>query len=199
MNIIRRLLGHRRAERASTPSQPDATAESRFSEAGSRNATRRELIRVVLRDALRRHGIPAAWLLGEILTVAGRNQQTRMHVRLVVRHWDERLLRYAFAFERSFLREIERFEPQAADWLRSISWQIAADSGCPYPEMPEPTMWGAPVTNEDPAADVREDLERLFAIRDLENAKHAARDSDEPGSDFEPTQPSTLEAKPDRH
>jgi hypothetical protein len=200
MKLFKRLLGKQPTEplQASMESQLDAHAESRTSAAGSRNATRRELIRVLLRDSLRRHGIPANWIHGDILMVAGSNQQTRVHVRLVIRHWDARLLNYAHAFESSFVAEIERFEPQSADWLRSISWQIAPEAGCPFTIMPEPTVWTAAPAQEDPNAELKEDLERLFAIRDLENARHAQA-TGAPGSDFEPTEPAPLDGpKPKR-
>lgn len=184
-------------ERSSPPSQLDALAETRVIEDGSRNATRRELIRVVVRDTLRKHGIPAHWVQCEVLVVVGRSERTRMHVRLILKHWDERLLRYAYAFERSMVAEIGRFEPLYAQWLSSVSWQIPADSACPYPEMPDPSTWQKPdEPSEDPEVELREDLERLFAIRDLEKVRHAAMASSDPVSDFQNTEPSPLAQKP---
>jgi hypothetical protein len=200
MNIIRRLLGMQLAEAADTQARADAEAqspghtdfeaESRFVEQGSRNDTRRELIRVVLRDTLRRHGIPADWLRGEMLTVASRERQTVMHLRLVLLHWDARLLNFSLAFERSFMKELSQFEGEASEWLHSISWQIGADSGCPHLEMPQPQSWTTESPQEDPEADLREDLEKLFAIRDLERVRHQS--GKDGGDDFAPTQPSQL-------
>ena len=174
MNIIRRLLGQRPAETAETAestvtqTRPDANvqstvhadfdAETRFVEQGSRNDTRRELIRVVLRDALRRHGIPSEWLRGEILTVSSREQRTLMHLRLVMLHWDDRLLNCSYAFERSFMKELSQFEEEASQWLHSISWQIGPGSGCPVVDMPDPQSWTREVPKEDPEAGLREDL-----------------------------------------
>jgi hypothetical protein len=202
MNIIRRLLGRQPTGTADTqsrsdadaqePSHTDFEAESRFVEQGSRNDTRRELIRVVLRDTLRRHGIPADWLRGEMLTVASRERQTVMHLRLVMLHWDDRLLNFSHAFELSFMKELSQFESDASDWLHSISWQIGADSGCPHVEMPQPQSWTQEAQKEDPDADLREDLEKLFAIRDLERARHLANRAGDAGDDFAQTQPSQL-------
>lgn len=69
-----------------------------------------------------------------------------MHARLVVRHWDEQLMRAdAVAFEKRLMAEVQRFEPQASERLHSITWQFKADN-CPYTEMPPPETWsGAPV------------------------------------------------------
>ncbi len=201
MSIITRLFGGKTPEpdRHSMPSVLEGIADAPVIEDGSRNSTRRELIRVVVRDTLRKHGIPANWVQCEVLVVAGRSDRTRMHVRLVLKHWDERLLKYAFAFERSMVAEIGRFEPLYSQWLSSVSWQIPPDADCPYPEMPDPSTWvKADAVAEDPEVELREDLERLFAIRDLEKVRHAVAESPEPFSDFQNTEPAPMDNKTGR-
>ena len=157
---------------------------------------RRELIRVLARDTLRYSGIPSDWVECQVLILPSRSGETFMQARLVVKHWDERLLRYAFAFQRRLMAEIERFEPDAAQWLQSISWQYLVDLDCPYRDLPEPASWTAhlrpaqpdsqPAPLEPEQDELQQDLQRLFAVRDAELATRADTDRD---GDFAPTQP----------
>lgn len=110
-------------------------------EDGSDNALRRQLVHVLLRDALRRHGIPASWLECQMLVVTSRSRGPGMYVRLVVKHWDSRLLDYALAFEKTLLADIVRFEPKADEWLHGISWQLDFQNSSPFKELPEKSFW----------------------------------------------------------
>lgn len=115
-------------------------------EDGSDNATRRQLVQVLLRDALRKYGIPLRWIDCQVMLVSSRSRGPGMYVRLVVRQWDDRLLNYAHAFQTALMVEITRFEPQAAQWLHGISWQLEVAETCPYRTMPEKAFWSDPVT-----------------------------------------------------
>jgi hypothetical protein len=114
-------------------------------EDGSDNATRRQLVQVLLRDALRKYGIPPRWIDCQMLLVNSRSKGQGMYVRLVVREWDERLMDYAYAFQNALMVEITRFEPQAAHWLHGISWQLDIADTCPYRSMPDKSYWADPV------------------------------------------------------
>jgi len=114
-------------------------------EDGSDNATRRHLVQVLLRDAMRKYGIPLPWIDCQMLLVSSRSRGPGMYVRLVVRHWDDRLLKYAFAFQNALMEEITRFEPGAAQWLHGISWQLEVAETCPNPTMPDKSYWADPV------------------------------------------------------
>lgn len=114
-------------------------------EDGSDNATRRHLVQVLLRDAMRKYGIPLPWIDCQMLLVSSRSRGPGMYVRLVVRHWDDRLLKYAFAFQNALMEEITRFEPGAAQWLHGISWQLEVAQTCPNPTMPDKSYWADPV------------------------------------------------------
>jgi hypothetical protein len=115
-------------------------------EDGSDNATRRQLVQVLLRDALRKYGIPLRWIDCQVMLVSSRSRGPGMYVRLVVRQWDDRLLNYAHAFQTALMVEITRFEPQASQWLHGISWQLEVGDSCPYLTMPEKAFWSDPVT-----------------------------------------------------
>lgn len=151
-------------------------------EDGSANALRRQLVQVLLRDVVRRHGIPPGWLDCQMLVVSSRSRGEGMYVRLVMKHWDPRLLNYAVAFQKALMVDITRFEPHAADWLYGISWQLEVGDTCPYKELPDRSAWQEPAQKPShqpshqppqkpaheptPQDELKTDLERIFAIRD---------------------------------
>jgi hypothetical protein len=178
-------------------SEPDSTDSQ-----PSRNASRRDLVQVVLRDTMRKHGIPSDWIECRILSTVTRSGHTGLHVNFVVRKAHDRLITYVFAFQDSFERELARYEPRARnEWLLSLGWEFQDFDPA---EMPDPHMWvqsgPAPLSGGSRARpapqdrgddDVQRDLDALFAIRDAalkDTVKRPARrDDDQP--DFQPTQP----------
>lgn len=176
-------------------------------EDNSDNGTRRQLVQMLLRDCLRRHGIAADWVECQMLVVNSRSRGPGVYVRLVLRHWDARLMTYAFAFQNELLAAITQFEPQSSTWLHGISWEFKVGDSCPYPDMPDPAIWGTPAraaaTMAAPAglaapaaADIEDDvmrdlkdLQNMFAARDASIEQEAASGDH---ADFQPTQPSGL-------
>lgn len=164
MSFLRHLFGRDvvKAPQASTFSRlaPDATADFRPSAAGLA-ASRRELMRAVLRKTLTRHGIPAAWVDADMLVATSRQRDSGMHWRLLIRHWDPRLLTHAVALQNALVMRLLREDPLAADWLMGVSWQfaLANEAGCPA--LPQPGFWTAdprpdaavPSPAPDPAED----------------------------------------------
>ena len=157
ISLFNRLFGLRGSASSPKPLvKTNANVEieaqaSRFSdgpstvEDNSENGLRSQLIHVLLRDALRRYGLPPHWIACQLLLVSSRRRGAGMFVRLVVKHWDERLMQHLMAFEKAFRADVERFEPLAKEWLHGISWQIEPLNACPYLEMPDRTFWqGAP-------------------------------------------------------
>jgi hypothetical protein len=195
---------------------PGATTQFRESEPGgdeeaeSRNAPRRELVQMVLRDTMRKHGIPSDWIECRVLSTVNRVGRHGMHVNFVVKQAHHRLLGYVFAFQDSFERELARFEPRARDWLLSLGWEFQNFNAS---EMPDPGTWSqsgsaplqangralptdfppmqVPVDAEPPKSDedVQRDLQALFAIRDaaMSDTKRPRAATDQ--NEFEPTQP----------
>ena len=197
--MLRRLFGTP-TPTAPVSNLPDASHDSPTTiEDGSDNAMRRQLVQVLMRDILRRHGIPSPWIECQMLVVSSRSRGAGLFVRLVIKHWDERLMNHAFAFQRALLDDIARFEPQAPDWLHGISWQLEVDASCPYTTLPDKAFWQEPakspvhVAQAGQAADehdARKDLERLFLIRDQELGKSATGGHAPVG--YEKTQPISL-------
>ncbi len=81
---------------------------------GSESATRHQLVQVLLHGVLRKSGIPRGWIECHMLTVLSRTRGQGMYLRLIVKHWDPRLMDYAFAFQNTLMADIERFESNAS-------------------------------------------------------------------------------------
>jgi hypothetical protein len=151
MQLIKKMFGRAPGSIPAPGSESAQFQESDSnSESGSRNAPRRELVQVVLRDSMRRHGIPSAWIDCRILSVVTRTQRAGMHVQFIVRDGIDRLLTYVPAFQTSFMEEIARFDPRVDDWLFSVSWQFLHFNAKVASLMPDPAVWagttaGAPL------------------------------------------------------
>lgn len=139
MQLIKKLFGKPQAHGASPESVQFHESDSGFGPE-SRNAPRRELVQVVLRDVMRRHGIPSAWIDCRILSMVNRNSRPGLHVQLIVRDGIDRLLTYVPAFQTGFMEEIARFDPRVEDWLFSLSWQFY-NLGPLGNGMPDPASW----------------------------------------------------------
>jgi len=181
--LIRRLWG------APPQALPAASAPTRDDnpltiEDGSDNAVRRQLVQVLLRDLLRKHGIAPHWIELQMLLVSSR-RGTGLYVRLIVRQWDERLMNYACALQNTLLADIARFEPQASNWLHGISWQLEMADSCPYTTLPDKAFWlaaakptaAAPLASSpaDPALQPKQAFESLV----FDPTTPAARSSEE--------------------
>jgi hypothetical protein len=143
-NLITSLFGGPAKQAVSTRPPVSSRDNPLTIEDGSDNATRRQLVQVLLRDALRKYGIPPRWIDCQMMLVSSRSRGPGMYVRLVVRQWDDRLLNYAHAFQTALMVEITRFEPQASQWLHGISWQLEVADTCPHTAMPDKSFWADP-------------------------------------------------------
>lgn len=168
-------------------------------EEGSENGVRRRIVQALMRDLLSKHGIPAGWIECQMLIVSSRNRGPGMYVRLVIQHWDERLMNYAFALQKELIAEIKQFEPQAVAWLHGVSWQLNVESSCPYTTVPGKSFWLAPMPTPEDSHERAEHklepvnklaLERLFALRDSELSAQA--DLGLVAAGYETTQPAPL-------
>ena len=188
----------RAAPAAQASSQMHSQMSSGMSQqlVASQNTTRRELLRVVLRDTLTRHGIPSAWVTAELLNSTSRAGERGVHWRLHIRHWDARLPAHAVALQNALIKRVMTFDPMASAWLSGISWQFSLADESQCPALPNPTSWtmqpraprvepGAPASAGMPLQiggatvdprDTREahaDLGNLLAARDADFRKHA--------------------------
>jgi hypothetical protein len=209
MGLIDRIFGSGREREPSGTTQFHESDPASSDQEGSRNAPRRELVQVVMRDTMRRHGVPSDWIECRILSTVNRTGRHGLHVNFVVKKAHDRLLVYVFAFQDSFERELARFDPRARDWLLSLGWEF---QGFDAADMPDPHTWSQsgpaplqpPLLEPDwhaPGAaqqgdeasrsdeDVQRDLKALFAIRDAALAQTRPDPDDDAPNDFQPTQP----------
>jgi hypothetical protein len=204
------------------PRRPDPQESSQFREVqestsheeeegddgSARSTPRRDLVQVVLRETMRKHGIPSDWIECRILSVMSKSRGQGMHLLLVVRQGDDRLVTYVHAFQDAFLRELATFDRRARESVFSLSWQFEGKGHVEKSPMPGPGSWesgkpaeAAPLAAAMSAAaaaedtsendELQEDLQALFAIRDAalkqDAPPPALADRDRP--DFEPTRP----------
>ncbi len=194
MDLIKRLFGGGNKPDLATPSQIDGLPENVAIDVNAQASKRRELVRVLTRDTLRATGIPESWVESHILLELSRGGQPFIHLRLIVKHWDDRLLKYAVAFQRRLMAEIAQFEPNVREWLLSITWQYEVGDACPYLDMPEAASWASRVTPAAPVAplvpakpvpprdELQEDLALLYAVRDADLAAPASHTADAPAA-----------------
>lgn len=209
---IAKWLGYDKAPTAAPQSRPGDNPVTL--QDNSENGMRRQLVQMLIRKLLHSNGIPPHWIECQMLLASSRSRGQGMYIRLVLKHFDIRFMTYAFAFQQTLRKDIERFEPQSADWLHGLSWQFDVADSCPHSALPDRTFWQAaapilplPPAVAPPAASKKsdalfypvpapmvdernEDIERLFAIRDRELANSAAQDMTPVG--YEATQPSAL-------
>lgn len=183
-------------------------SQSRDAQAGT-HGVRKEVLKLVMRETLQRNGIPESWLSADLLRTASPRREPGIHVRLLIKHWDPRIMQHGVALEQEFYKRLLGMDPLAANWLMGFSWQFAMEDISRCPQLPHPGSWTAPQSVGAEAADkpttrsgdiiegpvmipkseddVRADLERLLALRDDDMKRHGT------GSDgFAPTRPVQL-------
>jgi hypothetical protein len=101
---------------------------------------RKQLMKVVLRDTLRKTGLPPDWLGGETKVITMPNGEIKIELQLSVQIDEPRFLTYLTAFQADFLRRLFAIEPGAEDWFFAFTWRLRND---PVFEvaMPAPEYW----------------------------------------------------------
>jgi hypothetical protein len=114
---------------------------------------RRELLRVVLRDTLRKTGVPPQWIGGETTPYTDPDGQLTIEIRLVLECDEPRFLYYLAAFQGEFESRLLAIEPNAWDWISRISWSLGARRDTdPDFQMPTPDYWEHVVRDRQLAA-----------------------------------------------
>ena len=145
MSFLRQIFGTTKGPNSTSKTHsmvsPGTLPPSRS--AASDSTTRRELLRVVLRNTLNRHGIPTTWIGAEMLLATSRGREPGIHWRLTIRHWDPRLLNHMVALQNALIVRVLAFDPLASGWLMGISWQFSLSDESLCPPMPHPGIWTA--------------------------------------------------------
>ncbi len=135
-----KIFGFGRSKPA--PGQNVRTASDQGATTRQHTDIQRELVRVVLKDTLRMHGVPGAWLGCEVTALSGRARGEDILVRLVLLTWNETLLKYLPVLQQQLIVGLDRFEPSIDHSKYVVSWQFAPDCGCPHTQMPDAKTWG---------------------------------------------------------
>lgn len=106
----------------------------------------RELIRVVLKDTMRLHGIPLDWLACEVIIPQSPDGE-ELQIQLIVMKWNEKFLRYSLALQQQLLLGLDRFDPSVDHSKYIVSWRYSPTSGNPFVKMPSPNSW---LSNDTP-------------------------------------------------
>ena len=101
----------------------------------------RELVRVVLKDTLRKNGIPAGWIGCEVTGISHRNMDDELFVHLIVMHGSEALLQHAPALQQDLMQGLDRFEPNVDHSNYVVSWLFSPDCGFKRSTLPAPSFW----------------------------------------------------------
>jgi hypothetical protein len=119
----------------------------------SSNDVRVELVRAVLKDTVRAHGLPTDWLRAEVHSLPGNKANGQLHIRIIMSKWNGTLLKYTMALERLILTGLDRYDPAVDHSGYTVSWQFAKDCQCPFPTMPAPESWAKKKTPPPKIAD----------------------------------------------
>jgi hypothetical protein len=175
MSLMKKIFGGASAGDTGSAALPFRESEMAAGQTRSRNGPHRELVKVVLRDTMRKHGIPSDWIDCRILSAVNRDQQHGVHVQFLVRQGDDQLLEYVHAFQESFRHEINTFDAQASQWLFSVAWQFEGKAKRTFSAMPDVESWsntddkqsrdaGDTLPPEDDARELETDLQALQAL-----------------------------------
>lgn len=144
MGLIRKIFGTGEIiEGKPTTGSSTQFAESQMAveKTKSRNAPHRDLVKVVLRETMRKHGIPSDWIDCRSLSVLTRQHKSGMHVQLLVRKSDQQLLPYVHAFQESFWEQVLKMDPGAREWLFSVGWEFNGPAVQGFSAMPAAGAW----------------------------------------------------------
>jgi hypothetical protein len=106
-----------------------------------RSDIQKELIRMVLRETLRFHGIPIEWIKSDVRRVPGKDGTGTTQIHLVVWHWNEQLLRYSAVLEKKLQFRLAQYEPGQQPSRFEIVWRYHERCNCPLVDMPDESVW----------------------------------------------------------
>ena len=151
MSLMKKLFRGGDSTLAGGSSQfQESRAPTAVEKTKSQNAPRRDLVKLVLRETMRRHGIPSDWMDCRSLSVLTKHHKSGMHVQFLVLKGDHQLLKWIHAFQEDFWENILRMDSAANDWLFSVGWEFYGKSIQGFDVMPDPNSW----EKEEPPAQV---------------------------------------------
>ena len=141
--ILHRLFG--RAETASdnsvVPARLHSARAAPPASALPDISARRQLVDKLLSALLRRSGMPSHWVEPQMLVLSSRTRGNGAHLRLVLKHGDEQVLKYIFALQKQLQQDLHNADNTALQWLQGISWQLDIDTSCQRTVLPDKAFW----------------------------------------------------------
>jgi hypothetical protein len=180
-----------KSRRSTKPAEvaPSSVSPNSSNSVNHSSDVRRELIRVVLKDTLRQHGIPLDWLACEVILIPRALDKEELYIQLVLMKWNEQLLRYATALQQQLLAGLDRFDPEVDHSKYIVSWRFSPNCGSPFMFMPEPKFWlqsAPPKVPETPVSVL--DRRRARRPAKAAPAKPAPAVHNSTAESYEPTQ-----------
>lgn len=208
MSFIRGLLGmgpsarekrslEQHSRMLSQPNSQFSSSQGSKNSSASPHTLRKELLRLTLRETLNRNGIPGGWIAADALVATSRGREAGIHVRLLIKHWDPRLMVHSAAFQDNFMKRLITLDPLANNWMMGLSWQYALPDGSNYPVMPHPGTWTA-MPPAEPGPTVPANLETSGgAMADFLNGQPDSRNTQPAplSAGFASTEPAALTAR----
>jgi hypothetical protein len=153
---------------------------------------KRELLRVILANTLKKNGVPPQWIGGEVNAMHLPAGELRIELRLSVRVDEPRLLTYLASLQADFERRLLAIAPDAKQWVSGIAWSLATDPtfevAMPSPEYWEQVIADREVTSHQKGAIEwdRDAIERHFLdtnpgdlVVDFDDTKPPARETED--------------------
>lgn len=103
----------------------------------TREQTRRELITMALRDALKRHGLAHDCIAAQGLPCLTADGQRGMHIQLVWTKGQPALAAYVVAIESAVKAGLRRLDPLSPSWLSGVSWRFEPGDRTKWPQFPQ--------------------------------------------------------------
>jgi hypothetical protein len=163
-----------------------------------RNQTRRNLVNIAVRDALKKHGVPAKWISTSILNWNLGKGRAGLHVQFSMDEWHPRFLPYMVAFQRAVRERLIRLDPLSRDWLVGTSWKMEPANGGYCPGMPDPAYWASSAQPKDLIKLPIELIDEPDSKRTLLDRLIPSHSASRYHADFSPTQPMSEATDADR-
>ncbi len=91
---------------------------------------------MALRDTLKRYGLPAGSITVETLPGSTAGREGTIHVQLVFRHGQPKLLSYAISLEVALRSRLARLDPLSPAWITGLSWRFEPEDCALWPHLP---------------------------------------------------------------
>ncbi|MES2943160.1 MAG: hypothetical protein V4772_09860 [Pseudomonadota bacterium] len=145
--LLKNIFG--RVETTADKAAPNNHAGPQSQQDTAESATRRQLAQTLLQQVMRRNGLPPAWVECHILVLSSRTRGSVAHLKLTLKHGDERLLQYIFAIQKELQKELFVTDPSASRWLNGVSWQLDIDHSCTRKTLPDKSFWQPVIAAQD--------------------------------------------------